>query len=94
MFYLVTQVYQLMSPDTMLSTSTSSTLHSMLPKLAADGSNWIIWKTRMQVFLGVKKFTQYLNTSSSALTKPELLADDVGEEVVKKYEGTNEKYLE
>ena len=78
----------------MLSTSTSSALHSTLPKLAADGSNWIIWKTQMQVFLGAKKFAQYLDASFSALTKPEPLANNVGVEAIKEYEGTNEKYLE
>ena len=50
-----------MSPSMMLPTSTSTTLNSTLPKLTADGSNWIIWKMRMQVFLGAKKFAQYLD---------------------------------
>ena len=78
----------------MLPTSTSTTLNSTLPKLAADGSNWIIWKTRMQVFLGAKKFAQYLDGSTTSPTKPQPLDSSAKEDVVKKYEKENETYLE
>ena len=77
----------------MLPTSTSVTPNSTLLKLAADGSNWIIWRTRMQVFLGAK-FAQYLNSSTTSPAKPQPLDSSAKEEAVKKYEKDNETYLE
>ena len=77
-----------------MQSSTSSTLTSSLPKLAANGSNWIIWKTRMQLFLGAKHATQSFDDLLPPPQKPQPLADDANEDAVKKYEKEKEKYLE
>ena len=82
---------QVMSPGTMLSTQTSTSLTSTLPKLAADGSNWIIWKTRMQVFLGAKKILTHLDATITPPTKPQPLTDTTGDDAIKKYQKENEK---
>lgn len=79
-----------MSPGNMLSTQTTTSLTSTLPKLAADGSNWIIWKTQMQVFLGAK-ILNHLD-SWTAPTKPQPLTDAAWEDETKKYEKKSKKY--
>ena len=78
----------------MLSTQTSTSLTSTLPKLAADGSNWIIWKTRMQVFIGAKKILTHLDSLATPPTKPQPLADTAGDDETKKHEKESEKYTE
>jgi len=77
----------------MLSTS-SNTLLSSLPKLALDGSNWIVWKARMTVFLGAKRYTQYIDGSKSPPSKPKPLADGADEKATEAHEKESEKYLE
>ena len=62
---------------------TLSTFTSSLTKLAANGSNWIIWKTRMQLFLGAKQATQSFNNSLPPPPKPQPLADNANEDAVK-----------
>ena len=85
--------YQVMSPGTMLPT-TSNSLASTLPKLALDGSNWIIWKKRMLIFLGSKRATSHIDSSKPPPKEPEPVADGAKAEDIKKYETESEKYLE
>src|ERR1700733_1846872 len=80
-----------MSPATMQSTNASTTLTSTLPKLTSDGSNWIVWKMRMDIFLGSRDLTQYLDGSTPPPDQPHPLADDANEESVAKYEAAIEK---
>ena len=68
----------------MLSSTTST--HSILPKLAADGSNWIIWKTRMQIFLGAKKLAEHIGKSASPPTKPSDLPTTAVDDEVKAHQ--------
>jgi hypothetical protein len=81
-----------MSPGTTMSSSTSTTLHTTLPKLAIDGSNWLVWKTRMEGFLSLRKFANHLDDSTIPPPKPEPLADNSGDEATKAFEIANEKY--
>ena len=83
-----------MSPDTTMSSSTSTTLNTTLPKLAPNGSNCLVWKTRMQGFLSLRKFANHLDDSTVPPIKPKPLADNPGEEDVKRFELANEKYEE
>ena len=78
----------------MLQSSNSSTPTSSLPKLAANGSNSIIWKTQMQLFLGAKNAAQSFDNSIPPPNKPQPSADGADDDMVKKYEKEREKYLE
>jgi hypothetical protein len=69
-------------------------LDSTLPMLAADGSNWFVWKIRMHGFLDVKRLTHHLDDSPPPPTKSRPLADDADEEAVERHGNQNEKYLE
>ena len=81
-----------MSPGAMLSTTSSTSLASTLPKLAADGSNWIIWKTRMQVFLGAKKIIAHLDSSAAPPQEPQPPATNANNDELKMYEKEKEKF--
>ena len=48
----------------------------------------------MQAFLGAKKFSKYLDSSTPTLTKPAPLADDANDNVVKVHEKATETYWE
>ncbi|TDL13404.1 hypothetical protein BD410DRAFT_697629, partial [Rickenella mellea] len=48
-----------MSPADMSLTSTSLNLYSV-PKLADDGSNWVVYKTRTLAALGARRLTRHL----------------------------------
>lgn len=77
----------------MLTTTTSTTLSSTLPKLTSDWSNWVIWKTRMQIFLGAKKFASHLDNSTPP-PQPKPVAEGAKAEDFEKYEKANEKFIE
>ena len=74
--------------------STTSTTHSTLPKLAPNGSNWIIWKTCMQVFLGVKKLAHLIDKSASPPQEPPALAQGAKDANIKDHEEKTEKVTE
>lgn len=73
---------------------TPATLDHMLPELAADGSNWIVWKTRIQVFLGANRLAQHLDHSTPPPVKPQPLTDGAKEDAIQEHEKQTEKYLE
>jgi len=81
-----------MSPGVMLS-STISSMHG-LPKLATDKSNWIIWKTCIQVFLRSKKLMSHISKTSSPPTKPSTLASTADAIAKKTYKEELEKFEE
>ena len=81
-----------MSPGVML--STTSTSHSILPKLTADGSNWIIWKTPMQVFLGAKKLACHIDKKTTPPIEPSALASNADAATTKMYNEELEKFNE
>ena len=74
--------------------ATTSTMHSTLLKLAPDGSNWIIWKTRMQVFLGAKKLAHLIDKSASPPQEPPALAQGAKDADIKDHEEKTEKVTE
>ena len=74
--------------------ATTSTSHSILPKLANDGSNWIIWKTRMQVFLGAKKLAHLIDKSATPPAEPPTLGDTAKEADIKAHDEKAEKVKE
>ena len=65
--------------------TTSTTLNSTLPKLASNGSNWVIWKMRMQFFLGSKELDEHLEESTPIQPTPEPLDDNANEDARKKF---------
>ena len=81
-----------MSPG-MLSTTFAAS-HPTLPKLALDGSNWIVWKTRIQILIGAKKLAHILDDSATPPTKPEPLANATNAAAIAIFEGKLEKYQE
>ena len=82
---------QVMSLGAMLSTTFSTSLASTLPKLTTDRSNWIIWKTRMQVFLGAKKIITHLDTSATPPKEPQPPASGATNDEIKTYQKEKEK---
>ena len=78
----------------MLTNPTSTSLSSVLLKLASDGSNWIIWKTRIQVFLGAKKLAHVIDKSASLPEAPTDLATDAKETEIKEHKAKADKVVE
>ena len=78
----------------MLPTSTSTPQTSSLPKLTADGSNWIIWKHHIQVYAAMRKLDYILDETATPPTKPEPLADTATAAQTTEYESALEKYRE
>ena len=74
--------------------SLTSPTPSHVPKLAVDGSNWIIWKTRMERYLGSKKLAKHIRPSSVVLIEPSPLKADAKEDAIKAYNEEVEKYEE
>ena len=65
-----------MSPGNMLSTSFPNASQTMtLPKLAANGSNWIVWKNHILIWIHAKNLSHMLDNSVAIPTKPEPLSD-------------------
>ena len=77
----------------MLST-TIATSQTTVPKLAADGSNWIVWKARIQVLIGAKKLAHLLDDSVVVPAKPEPLTTGAKDTEVATHEAASEKYQE
>ena len=50
----------------MLFTSSLATFQTTLPKLTIDGSNWIVWKTRIQILIRTKKLAHMRKTVDDA----------------------------
>jgi len=82
-----------MSPAVMLSASIA-TSQTTLPKLASDGSNWIVWKTRIQILIGVKKLAHLLDDKIICPTKPEPLTGTPNATDTAAYETALEKFQE
>ena len=82
-----------MSLAVMLSTSIAAS-QTTLPKLASDGSNWIVWKTRIQILIGAKKLAHLLDDTVTRPTKPDSLTSTPTAAVTTTYEATLEKYQE
>ena len=64
----------------------------MLPKLAADGSNWVIWKYRIKIFLKVNGLKNHLDHSTPPPVKPQPLNDDAKEDEIKEHQNQTEEY--
>jgi hypothetical protein len=82
-----------MSPAIMLSTTVAAS-QTTFPKLASDGSNWIVWKTRIQILIGAKKLAHLLDEATVRPTKPEPLGDDATVVDTVDYEAALEEYQE
>jgi hypothetical protein len=80
-----------MSPAVMLSTSIAAS-QTTLPKLATDGSNWIVWKTRIQILIGAKKLAHLLDDTVTRPTKPDPLTGTPTTAATTTYEAALEKY--
>ena len=78
----------------MLSMSNSATSQTSLPKLAADGSNWIVWKTRIQILIGAKKLAHVLTNSATPPTQPNPLGDAATADQIATFSANSEKYQE
>jgi len=77
----------------MLSTSTAAH-QTTLPKLASDGSNWIVWKTRIQILIGAKKLAHLLDDKITRPTKPEQPSGNPTAAETATYESALEKFQE
>ena len=77
----------------MLSTSIAAS-QTTFPKLSADGSNWIVWKTRIQILIGAKKLAHILDEKVTRPTKPEPLTDTPTAAQTTAYETALEKFQE
>jgi len=77
----------------MLSTSIAAS-QTTLPKLASDGSNWIVWKTHIQILIGVKKLAHLLDDKVTHPTKLELFTGTPNATDTAAYETTIEKFQE
>ena len=75
-------------------TSTHTPFSSTLPKLATDGSNWLVWKSRMQTFVGVRKLAHHLDSLTIPPAKPEPLAKEADKAAIENHEKETEKYDE
>lgn len=64
----------------------------MPPKLAADGSNWIVWKYRMKIFLEANGLKNHLNHSTPPPVKPQPLANDAKEDEIKEHQNQTGEY--
>jgi len=77
----------------MLSNSIT-TSQTNFPKLASDGSNWIVWKTRAQIYIGARKLARLLDEATVQPTKPDPLGDKPSTTETTAYETALEKYQE
>ena len=82
-----------MSLRVMLSTSFAASRNT-LPKLAADGSNWIVWKTRIQILITAKNLAHILDDSDTPPAKPKPPADDATVAELAEYDAASEKFRE
>ena len=83
-----------MSPAEMLSTSYPTSHQQHLPKLAADGSNWIIYKGRVKIYATMKKLGHLLEGTAAPPTKPEPPNNSATATEVTVYESALEKFEE
>ena len=74
--------------------ATTATHQTNLPKLAADGANWIVWKNRIQILIGAKKLAHILDDKAAAPTEPKPLAAGAKAEDIAKFDADLEKYQE
>ena len=77
----------------MLSTSLA-TSQTTIPKLLSDGSNWIVWKTRIELLLGARKLAHLLDETTVRPTTPEPLGDKPSATQTADYEAALEKCQE
>ena len=82
-----------MSPEAMLSSSTAAS-QNVLPKLLSDGSNWILWKARIRIYIGSKKLAHLLDETTVRPTKPEPLGNNPTDDAHVTYDTVLEKYQE
>jgi len=75
----------------MLST-TLAEFQTTFPVLAYDGSNWIIWKHRIQILLGAVRLDHIIDDSTVPPSKPEPLADTTTVAEVAAFNTASEKY--
>ena len=78
----------------MLSTSSTATSQTIVPKLKADGSNWIVWKTRIQILIEAKKLAHLLDDSIAPPAKPEPLGTEPTTAQTSKFTAASEEYQE
>jgi len=78
----------------MLPTSFAASPTTTIPKLASDGSNWIVWKTRTQILIGAKKLARLLDEATVRPTAPTPLTDKSSATETAAYETALEKCLE
>ena len=78
----------------MLSTHSTATSQSIIPKLKADGSNWIVWKGCIQILIEAKKLAHILDNSITPPDKPEPLGIKPTEEETAKFTTASEEYRE
>ena len=77
----------------MLSTSVAAS-QTTIQKLSADGSNWIVWKTCIQILIGAKKLAHLLDENVTCPTKPELLTGTPSAAETTTYKAALEKFQE
>ena len=82
-----------MSLAVMLSTSIA-TSQTTIQKLSANGSNWIFWKTHIQILIRVKKLAHLLDKNVTCLTKLEPLTGTPSAAETTTYKAALEKFQE
>ncbi|KAF9779326.1 hypothetical protein BJ322DRAFT_989712, partial [Thelephora terrestris] len=65
-----------------------------IPKLAVNGSNWIVWKNRTLILIHAKKLSHLLDDSVARPVKPEPLGDNPTTEETDTFATASEKYQE
>jgi len=78
----------------MLPTSLAASSQASIPKLASDGSNWIVWKTRITILIGAKKLARLLDEATVRPPMPKTLGDKPSATETAAYETALEKCLE
>lgn len=76
----------------MLTSSILATSQTTIPKLAADGLNWIIWKNRIQTLIEAKKLDSILDDSVTPPPKPEPLGASATTAETAKFTAAHEKH--
>ena len=67
-------------------------LQITFPDLAFDGSNWIVWKARMQILIRAERLGHIIDDSAIHPAKPEPLADTATAAEVAAFNAASEKY--